>query len=465
MNKISLIFILIVLFSNFSYAEQAADQQTTPVIHSIYTLDDLYKLALERSEKIKISEEDFFISKREKDRALSALLPTLSAYWDVTQYNDSKILVKKDPNPTPPPVTLKSQNVLQPHSAYSWGLRLDQSFSLSLRELTAFSISKENITKSEYDLFAVRESYLLDVSNAFYGLLRAKESLDIADAEVERLTRYRDAAKVRLRVGEVTKTAVLRAEAELSGAQSNQIIAENGLASAKASLVRIVGIEGDFEIKETYRDTKDPAVINFPASLDSLKQSAFSERAELKSLELQKKTAENKVRYARGAYWPNLSIEGVYAKNDRYPSPGIQNTESIYGGLKLNFPFFEGGLRVAEVQQAKSRQKQAELAYEDKKKDISIEVENAYLDLRTQQGILVKFREQVAYAEDNYNAVSKQFEYGLANTLDVIDANTILVTAERQLADTKYNYQFSLLKLQRTTGTLLKTVIQQNIKD
>jgi outer membrane protein len=451
MKKIILIFTSIVLLSNFAYAEQAVDQQSTPIIRSVYTLDDLYKLAFERSEKIKISEENLYISEREKDRALAALLPTLSAYWNTTQYNESKIRitgVAPDRNTA----------VLQPDSSYSWGLRLDQSFSLSFRELTAFSISKENIVKSGYDLSVVRESYLLDVSNAYYGLLRAKESLDIANAEVERLTKYRDAAKVRLKVGEVTKTAVLRAEAELSGAQSTQIIAKNGSASAKALLARVVGLEGDFDIKETSKDIQDATAVNSAAALDSMKQSAFSERAELKSLEVQKKTAEDQVRYAGGAFWPNLSVEGVYAKNDSYPSPGFHNTESIYGGIKLNFPFFEGGLRVAELREAKARLKQAELSYEDKKKDIGIEVENAYLDLRTQEGILAKFREQVAYAEDNYKAVSKQFEFGLANTLDVIDANTTLVTAERQLADTKYNYQLSALRLQRTTGALLKNI-------
>ena len=41
-----------------------------------YSLDDLYRLALERSEKIKISEEDLYISERGEDKAFSVLLPT-----------------------------------------------------------------------------------------------------------------------------------------------------------------------------------------------------------------------------------------------------------------------------------------------------------------------------------------------------------------------------------------------------
>jgi len=56
-----------------------------------YTLDDLYKMALERSEKIKISEEDLFIAEKGRDKALSALLPKLSGVGGYTSYKDTCI--------------------------------------------------------------------------------------------------------------------------------------------------------------------------------------------------------------------------------------------------------------------------------------------------------------------------------------------------------------------------------------
>ena len=75
----------------------------------------------------------------------------------------------------------------------------------------------------------------------------------------------------------------------------------------------------------------------------------------------------------------------------------------------------------------------------------------------TQKGIMEKFGAQLTFAKDNYKAVSKQFEFGLASNIDVMDANTLLVTAERQLADSRYNYKLSDLRLKRATGILLKT--------
>ncbi|MBI5027204.1 MAG: TolC family protein [Nitrospirae bacterium] len=421
-----------------------------------YSLDDLYRIALERAERIKLSEEDLYIAERGKDKAVSALLPKLSAFGNYTKYSEDK--------------RSSTGSVIQPDDSTSWGLRLDQSLSISGRELTAFKISKGNIEKNRYDLYAVREAYLFNVASAYYDVLRAKKAVDIAKANVERLTKHRDAAAIRLKVGEVTKTALLRAEAELSGAQSELIRAENNLKLAKAILARVVGIEGEYDVRESLQSSVgSPQSFDFSfltadcrlSTGDCFKQTAFKERAEVRSGEIQKRIAEDQVRYTKGAYWPTLSIEGVYSRKDEEPASAFLNKESIYGGLRLNFPFFEGGLRKAEVREAEAKQRQSELLYEDLKKTISIEVDNAYLDLTTQKGILKSLEDQLAFARDNYNAISKQFEFGLANSIDVMDANTLLVTAERQFSDAMYNYQLSILRLQRTTGTLLKTVISQ----
>lgn len=423
-----------------------------------YSLEDLYGLAFERSETIKIAEEDLYIAKREKDRAIAILFPTLSAYGNHTRYSEKK---------------RAGTFTLQPEYTNSWGLRLDQSLSLSGRELTALGITKESIKMVKYDLDAVKEEYFLSVASAYYDVLMAKKSVEIAEANVERLTKHRDAANTRLRVGEATKTTLLRAEAELVSAQSDLIKAKNNLRLAKATLTRIVGISGDYSVKEqelgvsgkeiedlivSCRAGDDSGLSGQQSTIDCLKEKALSQRPEIKAMTIQKEITEDAVTYARGLYWPTLSLEGVYSKEENEPSSSFEVRERIYGIVKLNFPFFEGGLRIAEVRQAKAKLRQAEYNLSDLKHSISIEVESAYLDLITEFGVLEKLHAEVEYALDNYNAVSKQFNHGLANSVDVMDANTLLVTAERELVNAEYDYQFAVLKLKRTTGTLLKTV-------
>jgi outer membrane protein len=404
-----------------------------------YSLDDLYRLALARAERIKLSEEDLYIAKTGKEKALSLLLPKLSAFGYYTKYKSEKYN--------------DAGMLLQPDSATTWGVRADESVSLSGRELTALGISKDYILKSQHDLYATKEGYLLSIASAYYDVMKAKKVLDIANSNLERLLKYRNAAEKRLKVGEVTKTVLLRAEGELSGARAEAVKAINALELAKAVLARTVGIEGDFQLKETPpEDMKiDPE--------SSFQEMAFSGRADLKSLEIQKKIAEEQVKYAKGAFWPTLSASGVYISADQSPATSTLVRDGAFGLLSLNFPFFEGGLRKAEVKEALAKDRQSSLIYEDFKKSVGIEVQGAYLDLVTQKGTLKYLEDQVVYARDNYNAVSKQFEFGLTQSLDVMDANTLLVTAERNLSEAVYNYQVAILKMKKATGTLLKAVM------
>jgi len=419
-----------------------------------YSLLDLWRVALERSERIRIAKEDLFISQQEKNGARSVLFPHLSTFGSYTRYNREK-----------------STNffILQPEYTTSWGAKIDHSFSLSGKEFIALDIAKDNITKSRFDLASVKEDYLLKVASAYYDVLKAKKALEIVRANMKRLKRHRDAAEVRLKVGEVTKTTLLRAEAELSGAQSDLIEAENNLRLSKAILAKTAGIAGEYDVKEENEiaDSINNLIIDGCklTDLKCLKEKALSERAEIKALNINRRIARNKILEAKGGYWPTFSIEGVYSRQENHPATSFAIKETMYAVLRIDFPLFEGGLTRAEVNRARAELRQAELALLDLQKSINIEVESAYLDLMTKSSILKKLEAQVAYARDNYNMVSRQFKYGLADSIDVIDANTLLVTTERELANARFDYLFAILKLKRATGTLLKMVTAELSKE
>ncbi|MDP2268599.1 MAG: TolC family protein, partial [Deltaproteobacteria bacterium] len=317
------------------------------------------------------------------------------------------------------------------------------------RDFAVPDIAGKILERSRHDLVSFQQDYLLTVSASFYDLLKAKQALEIANANLDRLTRYREAANTRLRVGEVTKTALLRAEGELSGARSDRIKAVNTVTAAKVGLARIVGIEEPYDIKEP------PEVDYSPGTLTDLENLAIAQRQDLKSLAVQKKIAEKQLAYVKGANWPSLSLGAAYARVDQYPQSTSLNRDSIYGNVALNFTFYDGGERNADIMQAETRRRQAELLYRDAVNSATLQVRNSFLDFTTQQGIIKFLQDQLIYARDNFNAVSKQYEFGLANSLDVIDANNLLLTSQRQLADALNSSRFSRLNLQRVTGSLL----------
>lgn len=399
------------------------------------TLADLYAKALATAERIKLAEEQVKISQAGKDKAQAAILPRLTGGAGVTRFSVDK--------------RTSTGLLIQPESASNWGLKLEQSLSLGGREFTARNLTEEQVARSKEDLRGLREEYLLGVSQSYFDVLRAQKSLEIARSNLERLKKHRSATEKRLRLGEITKTGLLRVEGELSGAQSDYIRANNALELARQYLIRLVALNGDFKLKEP-----DPTREELPL-LETIKERALAQRAEIKSHDRQKTIARDQVKIAKSLYWPNVSMSVGYAGADQHPATATLNRDSLSGSVGISIPIFDGGLRKAEVNEAQTKQRQVDLGAKYLEKAILVEVEGVYLEIATHRGMLKFHQDQLAFARDNHHAVTRQFEFGLASSLDLIDANALLVSAERKLAETHYNYRYSLLKLKRAMGESL----------
>ncbi len=135
---------------------------------------------------------------------------------------------------------------------------------------------------------------------------------------------------------------------------------------------------------------------------------------------------------------------------DRMPLPKISR--------RLKIPLYEGGRKKAELNQSRARKRQADLRVRALKKQIALEVDEAYLNFITRKNTITALADQLTFARENLEAVTRQLEFGLANSIDAVDANTLLVTAERQLAEAVYESHLALLRIEQTTGRLLENV-------
>jgi outer membrane protein len=436
MRRVVLSVLIVALASGLAGAEEMQRE---------YSLEELIAVALKRAESIDISREELYFAEKQVDRAKAVLFPRLSAMGDYKQYAESN-------------------NLTQPDSSTSWGARLDQSFSLSGRELTAFKVAKMGVKKGRLDLHAVKEDYIFTVAEAFYNFLRAKKALEVSSANQKRLKGHKDVAQAKVEVGAASKTALLRAEAELASAVSGTVRSEGNLRLSKAMLASIAAIDGDYEImgSETSAHSLEGCIPGNPATLDCLKKMAASNRADLRSFVLQKDISRGYVKYAKGAYWPTVTLEGIYLKNEVDPSIEFFAEETIYGGVTLSVPIFDWGLRKAELRQARARERQAKFVFSNAEKSVYVQVEKAYLDFVSQGEILISSRRQLEFAQKNFEVVERQFDVGIASNIDVMDANTLLVSSERQAIDAELGYQLSILRLKKETGTLLKNYSESN---
>ena len=400
-----------------------------------YTLKQLCKVANDNAETIQIAREQTYIAEQDKKRAQSVLIPEATLYGSYLNY-------KNDDTYTPDVNTL--------------GGKLTQSFTLNGKELIAYDVSKKNIEKAKFSEQAIRSDYIFQVAQAYIQALNLKRLVTVADAEVKRLNTYRDSVDEKLSVGSVTKTALYRAQAELSKAKTNQIVASNNVQTAKAGIVRLTGIEDTFSIPSG--DIK--AVDNFSITFEDIKTQALEKRYEIKAAAKDVEIARRTIAYEKGEYWPRIELEGGYREKDiDYDTArGTQDgydTEEAYIQAQLVFTLYDGGLRSAQVRQAAARLRQAEQSLSDEKKAVILESKQSFLEFNTAKSTLINLADEVKSAEENFNAVQMQFKYGMADSIDIMDANTLLVDAQRRISNARSSFYLSILKIIYTQGKIL----------
>jgi outer membrane protein len=400
------------------------------------TLGQVYALAVQRSEDLQMSTEGVRQAEEEERRALSTVLPkfTLSADYTLTPeetgFGNSSIIV-------------------QPHSSYGWQARVEQPLYSGGKNRAGQQIAQRQLEAAGKDVRLSREALLLRVANVFYAVLRAQKNVEIQTRNVERLKEHRRLAELRYKVGEVTESILLRAEAELAGAKAELVSRDRDVAVAKRELALLSGLPGDVEIVE-------PAVPEVPEeSMQQWLEAAKTNRDEVERSRLDERIAEERVSFARGNFKPSLALEGTYYRRNQDPMPDFFIESSWLVAATIDFPLFEGGLRKAELRQAKSRLEQSRLQTARLSKDIDLEVTRAGLGLEAVSRALESRQDQLRFSKKNYEMVSKQFTFGLATNLDVLDANQTLIEAERDVTAATYDQHLAILEVQRSVGRFL----------
>jgi len=420
---------LILIFINLNH---------DPLYAASLNLQEVYRSALERNERVQIMREELFQAHRERDKALSAMLPVLTLDGNYTIYPEERAELGD------------SSIVLQPEHAYNLELKLEQPLYSGGKGRRGLRIAERSIELSQKDLVLSQESLLFEVAEAFYRVLKAQKDLEARHKDLERLKEHHRQAQARFRVGEVTRTVVLRAEAELAQAEASVITASNHLAIAKETLAVLAGLPDEFELVE-------PALPVIPSgSLEQLERLALDQRPDLIKSIVQESQSLERVRFARGFFLPSLSLEGNYFKRDQDIRTTFFVEESWSLSAKLNFPLYEGGRRRAELREAVSEKRQAELSHALLERTLSLEVRQAFLNLETIGQVLTFREKQLAFAKENFEMVSRQFALGVATNLDVLDSDQTLMEAEADFIAAMYDHHLTILTLQKQVGLFLK---------
>ncbi|MDP2690366.1 MAG: TolC family protein [Deltaproteobacteria bacterium] len=401
------------------------------------TLHDAFRMAMETHEAVSIAGEGVEQARAGQGKALSKFLPELKVEGGYTRYSGEKTV---------------SGFLVQPESSSRVDVTVTQPLFEGGKNLSGRRQAELVADRSRIGLNAAKEGIVRQTARAYYGVLKAESDIEIKDAALKRALERRKVAEARFRVGEVTKSAVLRAEAEVAGAEAEATRAGAVLRDSMNILKRLTGAEGELEL------IRPEPLKPVEASPEELIARSLDSRRDYRQSLIDEKVAGEGISSVKGEFLPSLNLEGNYNWRSQNPSTTFLLENSASAALVLSYPIFEGGLRRAELSEARSRLRESGHRRLSLKRDIGVQVMEAYNDMAALDSLIESFRRQVAFAEEDYRMVFEQFKHGIATTVDVIDADTNLIEAQSSLASSVYDREVSIIELRYAVGTLLDYV-------
>ncbi len=296
-----------------------------------------------------------------------------------------------------------------------------------------------NTEAAKHDNAAVQNALGYEVARAFHTVLKTRQFIRAAEAEVKALEENLTVAKKRLAGGSLLKTGVLDIEVRLAQAREGLVRARNANALALRAMRNLLGLEsGDFEVADTAPTARAP---------DS---GDFSGRPELAAARHREQAAQEQVRVAKGSYLPRVSAFGSldYDYGWKYDNGGGSYT----AGALVQWDVWDGRLTRAKVQEATVN---LESAREEERKlrlALDLEVEQARLDLKAANERLRVTDQAVAQAAESAILTRARFEQELALSKDLIDAETALVTARVRRAEAEADRQIAIAAVRKALG-------------
>ena len=192
---------------------------------------------------------------------------------------------------------------------------------------------------------------------------------------------------------------------------------------------------------------------------DHLVEEALTHRQDLRAQAAAVEVARERKNQVLARYFPSINTQWNYPRLD---TPTFANRDKFWV-LTLNFqvPLFDGGVRELDLQEQDENLSQAELQLSQLKKNVGIEVRQAFLNVETLEATLETLKKEVSLAQENYRITSKQYGVGLATSLDVNTALNTLNQVRTQLIDQTYAYQVALLALDHAVGLFAQAYIPQ----
>ena len=295
------------------------------------------------------------------------------------------------------------------------------------------------------------QSLVVRVGEAYFDALLARDQLSLVGAQKATYTTQLDAAKKSLAAGSGTRTDIDEAQARLDLTLAQELEAQQNVEFTRRRLETLTGQSLDtLASLDVERFTPSAPV---PAGVEAWIERAEQASPELESLRAQLEAARQEIDKAEAGHKPTLDVVAQWARSS---SDSVTNVNSRYDnktiGLQLSVPLYSGGYVNSTVRQAVAAHERAREVLEATRRDLGVRVHREFRGMT--EGVLRigALEQAVRSAEQAVLSNRKSFEAGSRTTLDVLNAEQQKTAALRDLAQARYVYLVSRLRLLSLAG-------------
>lgn len=286
----------------------------------------------------------------------------------------------------------------------------------------------------------------LELGEAQHALLLLRQERENA-AKVLAITQQRVQAGLELPIDET--------QAELTQAKIEQrVVALEGQETVGEEELRTsLGLPENAPIEVT--EAKLPPATDLPAS--QLLTLALAHSPELRQDEMERQAREAELHGQRGGYWPKVDLVAQYLvlskinNYDQYYRTFQRNSLNV--GLEVQVPIFRSRTSAA-VALAASQYQQAQLAVDNRRRDLEIQVRQEAQNAREEDAARNVARLDLKYAQEKLQMTQAQYNQGQATLATLEQAQLAENQKMEAFLEALLNQQKAQLQLMRTTGQL-----------
>ena len=439
MRNISNWVVVVIALVSFAFVCGAEESQ-------IINLKQAQALAMKQNPDIQNLNETIRQANILIGKAWAILLPNLDANASITR-NDSEISTDYPDfsKPVDPETgafsTIKS--VIQEETARHYGFNASITV-FNARSLPLIRYAYQNVDYSILSGEASRDDLLLAVAAAYYQVHATNEAVKVAQKNLDNAEEFYRLSQAKKDVGQATRIDVLRAENEVLSARNNLENSRESVDLAKASLVQLTGIVGNFEIEKP--ESYDPV----EGTLEQLIDQAFRSRKDLQAAQLSINMAKELKSDVIAQWIPSVDLKYGWNWNSATGYSGSHDNWNVE--LSAYWSIFQGGSRRADLYQKGSEIKVAENKKRKLEQSIRKEVEGSYLEVSKRRRNVELYRQQTEVAQETHHLVKRQYQLGLATSLDVLDAYTQLTRIRINRVIEELAYTIASMSLNKSVG-------------